>query len=269
MSYRCAVIGNPIAHSRSPEIHARFAEEAGIELQYDKILSTEETFTDTVKTFFADGGCGLNITVPFKEHAYRLCDDLTPYARLAGAVNTLWMDNGALCGDNTDGRGLVYALTHIHHLTLQQKRVLLIGAGGAARGAMLPLLDANIAQLDIINRTVSKAEALVHAHAELSDIPMYAYALDAPLATAYDLIINATSTGLSDTAFTLDPTILHADTVCYEMVYGKTTPFMRWAIENSAEKVFDGYSMLESQARLSFEIWFADELATHQFSQKI
>ncbi|SUO95859.1 shikimate dehydrogenase [Suttonella ornithocola] len=262
MSYRCAVIGNPIAHSRSPEIHTRFAEEAGIKLQYDKILSTEESFTDTVQNFFDNGGCGLNITVPFKEHAYRLCDDLTPYARLAGAVNTLWMDNGALCGDNTDGRGLVRALTHIHHISLRQKRILLIGAGGAARGVILPLLDAEIARLDIINRTLNKAETLVHAHTELSDIPMHAYALDAPLSTTYDIIINATSTGLSDTTFVLDSTAVQVETVCYDMVYGKTTPFMHWATENGAVKIFDGYSMLESQARLSFEIWFADELAS-------
>ena len=133
MPHHCAVIGNPIAHSRSPEIHAGFAAARGIALRYDRILAADEAdFAATVARFFADGGRGLNITVPYKQTAYRLCERTTPYAAAAEAVNTLWMENGQLCGDNTDGRGLCLALQE-HGITLKNARILILGAGGAAR----------------------------------------------------------------------------------------------------------------------------------------
>lgn len=249
MTYRCAVIGNPIVHSQSPQIHAAFAAKQGIDLQYDKILATEENFTAIVQDFFAQGGHGLNITLPFKERAYALAQNLSPYARTAGAVNTLWMENGELCGDNTDGRGLVRALSQQHGIDLSGKRLLLLGAGGAARGVILPLLEAQVSQIDILNRSPDKARVLADLYAER------VAAVEHP-AQGYDLIINATSAGLGDSAFTLSPTTLHEQTLCYDMMYGKQTPFMQWAAAQGCTQIADGYSMLENQAWLAFHIWF-------------
>lgn len=249
MTYRCAVIGNPIVHSQSPQIHAAFAAKQGIALQYDKILATEENFTAVVQGFFAQGGHGLNITLPFKERAYALAQQHSPYARSAGAVNTLWMENGELCGDNTDGRGLVRALSQQHGIDLSGKRLLLLGAGGAARGVILPLLEAQVSQIDILNRSPDKARVLADLYTER------VAAVEHP-AQGYDLIINATSTGLGDSAFTLSPTTLHEQTLCYDMMYGKQTPFMQWAAAQGCMQIADGYSMLENQAWLAFHIWF-------------
>lgn len=254
MTARCAVIGNPIAHSQSPEIHADFAQQRGIALQYDRILAEPETFTAIVKQFFADGGRGLNITVPFKENAFALCQRRTAYAEKAGAVNTLWIQDGALWGDNTDGRGLVHALQTVHHTPLAAKRILLLGAGGAARGVLLPLLESQPACLHISNRTHDKAISLIQAIApNTAAVQAIAHPTE-----PYDLIINATSAGLQDTTFSLAPaSVLTPQTVCYDMVYGKTTPFMQWAQTHGAT-AYDGRSMLEAQAWLSFCIWFGN-----------
>lgn len=196
MTHHCAVIGNPIAHSCSPEIHAGFAAARGIDLQYDRILARDEAeFAATVVRFFADGGRGLNVTVPFKQTAYRRCDRTTPYAAAAEAVNTLWMENGELHGDNTDGRGLCLALQE-HGITLKNARILILGAGGAARGVILPLCEANPAVLHLANRTPAKAEAVIASQQPLTTVPLAAWALtDLARLDAYDLIINATSTG--------------------------------------------------------------------------
>lgn len=254
MTFRCAVIGNPIAHSQSPRIHAAFAAEHGIDLQYDKILAESENFAAVVQDFFAQGGRGLNITLPFKETAFALAQRLSPYAQTAGAVNTLWLENGELCGDNTDGRGLVRALSQQHGIALSGKRLLLLGAGGAARGVILPLLEAEVAQIDILNRTTAKAQALAKAYEQRVQ------AVEQPH-QAYDVIINATSTGLADSAFHLDPNTLHEQTWCYDMMYGKQTPFMQWAAAQGCQQIADGYSMLENQAWLAFQIWFGAELS--------
>lgn len=250
--YRCAVIGNPIAHSQSPNIHATFAKERGIALQYDRILAESDTFATIVAHFFRQGGRGLNITVPFKETAFTLCQHLTPYAKRAGAVNTLWMADNTLCGDNTDGRGLVTALTNDHHTPLTDKTILLLGAGGAARGVILPILEHNPACLHIHNRTHHKAVQLANSYEDERVQALMEWQQH------YDIIINATSSGLSNEAITLPTTIIHAHTLCYDMMYGKTTPFMQWAQANHAEQVLDGYSMLVNQALLSFNIWFDD-----------
>ena len=256
MPHYCAVIGNPIAHSRSPEIHAGFAAARGIDLQYDRILAADEAdFAATVARFFADGGRGLNVTVPFKQTAYRRCDRTTPYAAAAEAVNTLWMENGELHGDNTDGRGLCLALQE-HSITLKNARILILGAGGAARGVILPLCEANPAVLHLANRTLAKAEAVIASQQPLTTVLLAAWALtDLARLDAYDLIINATSTGLSNEPLALPANIAHCASRAYDMQYGKTTPFLAWA---AAQRIsaHDGYTMLVAQARLSFQQWF-------------
>ena len=256
MPHRCAVIGNPIAHSRSPEIHAGFAAARGIALRYDRILAADEAdLAATVARFFADGGRGLNITVPYKQTAYRLCGRTTPYAAAAEAVNTLWMENGQLCGDNTDGRGLRLALQE-HGIALTGARILILGAGGAARGVILPLCEAAPAALHLANRTLANAEAIIASQQPLTTVPLAAYALtDLTTRAPYDLIINATSTGLSDSALALPANLAHCNSRAYDMQYGKSTPFLAWA---AAQQItaHDGYSMLVAQARLSFQQWF-------------
>ena len=254
-TYRCAVIGNPIAHSRSPDIHAAFAQARGINLQYDRILAEAGNFAATVARFFADGGRGLNITVPYKQTAYRLCGRTTPYAAAAEAVNTLWMENGQLCGDNTDGRGLVQALQE-HGISLAGARILILGAGGAARGVILPLCEAAPAALHLANRTLANAAAVIASQQPLTTVPLAAYALtDLAARAPYDLIINATSTGLSDSALALPANLAHSNSRAYDMQYGKTTPFLAWAAAQQLT-AHDGYSMLVAQARLSFHQWF-------------
>ncbi|MDO5091148.1 MAG: shikimate dehydrogenase [Cardiobacteriaceae bacterium] len=254
MTYHCAVIGNPISHSKSPEIHARFARDCGIALEYTRILAEADTFASIVKDFFARGGRGLNITLPFKETAFALATRHTPYAQTAKAANTLWMAEGELWADNTDGRGLVRALTHDHHTALQNQRILLLGAGGAARGVVLPLLEARPALLHIANRSAAKAQAIAAEHRHPA---LQALALDA-LCDPYDLIINATSAGLSGAALALPDSIYHAKTVAYDMVYGKETPFLAWAQARHLA-AHDGYSMLVNQAWFSFCQWFQIE----------
>ena len=255
-TYRCAVIGNPIAHSRSPEIHAGFAAARGIALRYDRILAADEAnLAATVARFFADGGRGLNITVPYKQTAYRLCERTTPYAAAAEAVNTLWMENGQLCGDNTDGRGLCLALQE-HGISLTGARILILGAGGAARGVIAPLCAARPASLHIANRTAAKAAAIIAAQQPHTAVPLAAYALtDLAARAPYDLIINATSTGLTDQPLALPANLAHCNSRAYDMQYGKSTPFLAWA---AAQQItaHDGYSMLVAQARLSFQQWF-------------
>lgn len=254
--YRCAVIGNPIAHSRSPDIHQGFARDHGIALDYQRILAQDEDFEAIVTQFFADGGRGLNITLPFKERAFALASRRSAYAQSAGAANTLWMDKGELCADNTDGRGLRLALERDHAFALAGKRLLILGAGGAARGVVLPLCEAQPACLHIANRSVAKAERIVSEHQALTAVPLAAYPLSAlPELPAYDLIINATSAGLGDDSLHLPDTLAHAHTLAYDMVYGKDTAFLRWAhaLQLTAH---DGYRMLVNQAYFSFQQWF-------------
>ncbi|MBP3194075.1 MAG: shikimate dehydrogenase [Cardiobacteriaceae bacterium] len=259
-TYRCAVIGNPIAHSRSPEIHAKFAENAGILLDYDKILAEDEVaFFTTVKEFFELGGTGLNITVPYKTAAFEIADIHSEYAKRAKAVNTLSFDGEKIIADNTDGRGLCKALKEYCNCELKDKRVLIIGAGGAARGVIYPLFEEGVSKIDIFNRNFQRAEILVQDE-ENNNI----HALHAP-DDEYDLIINATSTGLEkDTESanlffnSISQSVIKPSTICYEMMYGKKTPFMLWAENNHCSKIFDGYSMLVGQAKISFDIWFSE-----------
>lgn len=258
--HSCAVIGNPIAHSRSPEIHHAFALQFAMAVQYDRILSTSRQFDSLVNDFFAHGGRGLNITVPFKERAFEIAGaHVSPRARLAGAVNTLWQQEGILHGCNTDGPGLVYDLQRLQ-ADPDGRRILLIGAGGATRGVVLPLLEAGAIQLRVINRTAARAETLVEQVQQ--HLPAHAARLSAGTLTevegCWDIVINATSASLDAQGPAHAPIDYASDALAYDMVYGaQPTPFMRTAHAQGAARCADGLGMLVGQAALSFEIWFS------------
>lgn len=251
---RYAVFGNPIAHSQSPFIHRMFAEQTGLQLTYEALLAPLDDFAGSLQQFFTSGGCGCNVTVPFKEQAFALADELSGRARRAGAVNTLIkLDNGRIRGDNTDGAGLVSDLLQ-NNVPLAGQRILLLGAGGAARGVLEPLLAQQPAELAIANRTVEKAEQLAGEFADLG--PVVACGFDW-IDTPVDLIINATSASLHGELPPLAPTLVKpAQTVCYDMMYGKdTTAFNRWAQEQGAGRTLDGLGMLVGQAAEAFSVW--------------
>ncbi|MBF8778674.1 shikimate dehydrogenase [Pseudomonas fulva] len=248
------VFGNPIGHSKSPFIHRLFARQTGQALEYSTVLAPIDGFSDCALGFFKQGQ-GANVTVPFKEQAYRLCDSLTPRARRAAAVNTLTrLEDGSLQGDNTDGAGLVRDLTVNAGVELAGKRILILGAGGAVRGVLEPILAQRPRLLLIANRTVEKAEHLALEFADLGAVVASGFAsLDKPV----DLIINATSASLSGELPPLaDSLVEPGRTVCYDMMYGKDpTPFCQWATRLGAAKVLDGLGMLAEQAAEAFAGW--------------
>lgn len=248
------VFGNPIGHSKSPLIHRLFADQTGQQLEYNTLLAPLDDFTDCALGFFKQGQ-GANVTVPFKEEAYRLVDSLTPRAERAGAVNTLIkLADGSLQGDNTDGAGLVRDLTVNAGVQLSGKRILLLGAGGAVRGVLEPLLAHNPTSLVIANRTVEKAERLAHEFADLGPVAASGFTW---LKEPVDLIINATSASLAGELPPISPSLIEpGKTVCYDMMYGKEpTPFCQWAAEHGAAQVLDGLGMLAEQAAEAFFIW--------------
>ena len=248
------VFGNPIGHSKSPLIHRLFADQTGQQLEYDTLLAPLDDFTSCALGFFKQG-LGANVTVPFKEEAFRLVDSLTPRAQRAGAVNTLSkLADGSLQGDNTDGAGLVRDLTVNAGVELAGKRILLLGAGGAVRGVLEPLLAHNPASLVVANRTVEKAEQLAREFADLGPVAASGFSW---LKEPVDLIINATSASLAGELPPIDPSLIEpGHTVCYDMMYGKEpTPFCQWASEHGAAKVLDGLGMLVEQAAEAFFIW--------------
>ena len=252
---RYAVLGNPVAHSKSPQIHSMFAAQTGDNVEYSAIPVEAAQFDSVVRQFFAEGGGGLNITVPFKETAYRLSEQLSPAAALAKAVNTLYPDeNDLLIGDNTDGAGLVTDIQHNHDFSIHDKKLLLLGAGGAVRGALGPLVEQGPAGLTILNRTLGKAEQLRHDFSDLVDLKVADY--ERFKAQKFDLIINGTSLGLFDQAPPLSAKVIGADCCCYDMMYAdRDTPFVRWARNNGAGLALDGLGMLVEQAAESFRIW--------------
>lgn len=254
MTDRYAVFGNPISHSKSPEIHARFARQSGQDMTYEAILAPMDKLAESLAQFQAAGGQGANITVPFKEQAFALCDRLTPRAALAGATNTLMFKEGTLFGDNTDGAGLVRDLLSNHQVTLTDKRILLLGAGGAARGVIGPLLEQVPAKLTIANRTASKADA-VAAHFHQHGFPnVTGCSLDA-IAAPYDLIINATAASLNGERPPVSSVIFQPSSMAYDMMYGPVlTPFLAWAQQHGAT-VADGLGMLVEQAAEAFYLW--------------
>jgi shikimate dehydrogenase len=256
MAPRFAVIGNPIAHSRSPDIHARFGAQTGITLDYTRLLAPLDGFAATVAAFFADGGQGLNVTVPFKLEALDLASaHLTERARAAGAVNTLWQVDGDIHGCNTDGVGLVRDLTRLG-VPLDGAHVLLVGAGGAARGALDALRRAGIAQVRVVNRTQVRALELV-SQVAATDVRIEAGSLsDAHREGGWNIVINATASGLQDAAPDLPGRLYADDAIAYDMVYGATpTPFMEQARADGAARQADGLGMLVEQAAESFDIW--------------
>ena len=255
MTDRYAVMGNPIAHSKSPRIHALYAEQTGQDLEYSAILVEQGGFPDAVAGFVADGGKGLNITVPFKEEAWELAASHSPRAERAGAVNTLLLDaEGNHFGDNTDGAGLVRDLTHNHRCEIAGRRLLLVGAGGAARGVLEPLLAEHPALLVIANRTASKAIELARHFCDLGRVE--GCGLDDVDGHVFDLVINATAASLQGEVPALPPGIISPDTWCYDMMYGREpTAFMHWAGELEATVTMDGLGMLVEQAAESFYLW--------------
>ncbi|MDH4569780.1 shikimate dehydrogenase [Pseudomonas sp. BN414] len=254
MTDRYCVFGNPIGHSKSPLIHRLFAEQTGQLLTYEAVLAPLDDFTGCARQFFETGKGG-NVTVPFKEQAYQLASSLSARAQRAGAVNTLKrLDDGSLLGDNTDGAGLVRDLTRNAGLDLTGKRILLLGAGGAARGVIEPLLAEKPAALVIANRTVEKAEALAQLFADLGPVSASGFDwLEEPV----DLIINGTSASLAGDLPPISPSLIRpGHTVCYDMMYGKEmTAFNRWAAEHGAARTLDGLGMLAEQAAEAFLLW--------------
>ncbi|MBS0371028.1 MAG: shikimate dehydrogenase [Proteobacteria bacterium] len=252
---RYAVIGNPIAHSKSPRIHTLFAAQTGQPLSYEALLAPLDAFVATVEAFRAAGGRGLNVTVPFKLEAFDFADRHTPRALAAGAVNTLAFGPDGVLGDNTDGAGILRDITVNLGCPVEGRRVLLLGAGGAARGTILPVLDAKPASLTIANRTAVKAAELAD---EFSTGPLRPQGCGfADLAGQdFDVVINATSASLSDAAPDLPAGLYAPGSLAYDMMYGKgDTPFMRAAREQGAARLADGLGMLVEQAAESFLLW--------------
>lgn len=257
MTDRYAVIGNPIGHSKSPAIHASFARQTGQDIVYEALLAPVDDFSGAVRAFIAAGGRGANVTVPFKEDAFRLAVRRTPRAELAGAVNTLLFSEQEIVGDNTDGAGLVRDLSINLGFKLKGRRILLLGAGGAARGALEPLLAAQPAALVIANRTVGKAVDLARQFAGVSTgVGVVGCSYPELAEQTFDLVINATSSSLSGELPPLPPGIFAAGSLAYDMMYGQgRTRFMVFAQEQGAARLADGLGMLVEQAAEAFFVW--------------
>ena len=256
MTDKYAVFGNPIEHSKSPDIHRQFAEQTGQDLSYSKQLVAEDGFEAAANEFFANGGRGLNITVPFKQDAYAYVARTTSRARRAGAVNTLTLEaDGTILGDTTDGIGLVGDIVHNLGWEIRHKKVLILGAGGAVRGVLEPLLEQQPQHVVIANRTVDKALQLAKGFAEFGYL--LGCGFDMLGEQQFDLVINGTSASLQGDLPPLPDSLINPDagTACYDMLYGaEPTPFMKWAAERGA-LVSDGLGMLVGQAAESFALW--------------
>ena len=249
-----AVIGNPIAHTKSPRIHAEFARQLEQDLRYEAIFAPRDGFAKAIAEFRAAGGRGMNVTVPFKLEAFALATERTERAEQAGAVNTLKFDGPVILGDNTDGAGLVSDIRDRLRFALRDARVLLMGAGGAARGVILPLLKQAPASIALANRTVAKGHALERQFAPFGKIESGDYARLA--GQQFDLVINATSAGLSGKLPPLPSGVFAPGSIAYDMVYGKDArPFLDFAREQGAAEVSDGLGMLVAQAAESFFLW--------------
>ena len=259
MSDLYAVFGNPVAHSKSPLIHAAFAAATGQDLTYEARLAPVDGFARAVADFVAAGGKGANVTVPFKEEAFRLSGSLSERAARAGAVNTLVFRDGAIFGDNTDGAGLVRDITHNLGFSLAGKRILLLGAGGAARGVIAPLFGERPAALRIANRSAGKATDLAAAFSDLAaaqGVAIDAGSFEATAGQAFDVVINATSASLSGAGLPLPAAIFAPGSLAYDMMYGKgETPFLGQSRAQGAAHLADGLGMLVEQAAEAFFVW--------------
>ena len=252
---RYAVFGNPVAHSKSPQIHQQFARQCGQSLSYTAELAEIGQFEQAVRQFIENGGKGMNVTVPFKEDAWQLADSHSERAQRAGAVNTLMLKpDGSLYGDTTDGAGLVNDLTQNHAITITGTDILIIGAGGAVRGVLEEILLQQPALLVIANRTKSKAVQLAADFTTLGNIS--GCGLDEIGERSFDIVINGTSASLQGDLPPLPGTLFKTGACSYDMMYAaQPTPFMQWSTENGAEQVFDGLGMLVEQAAESYSIW--------------
>jgi shikimate dehydrogenase len=255
MTDHYGVMGNPVAHSKSPQIHQAFAQQTGQDMDYRAILVPLDGFAAALAQFQGEGGAGLNITVPFKVEAWQLADERSARAERAGAVNTLmFRADGSRFGDNTDGAGLVRDLRDNHEVHLEGARILLLGAGGAVQGVLAPLLQEQPAQIVIANRTADKGRALAEHFSDLG--PLSGGGFEELGAQRFDVIINGTAASLRDEVPPLPDTALHHNSVCYDMMYSDTpTAFVRWGRARGARLSVDGLGMLVEQAAESFLLW--------------
>lgn len=278
MMKRYAVIGHPVAHSQSPLIHTQFAEQTGCQLSYERLLAPLEGFEVTARQFFDDGGSGLNVTVPFKQAAWRLVDayGADGDALMAEAVNTIVRvadtniaQGYRLLGHNTDGYGLVTDIECNIGVCLGGARVLLLGAGGAAYGVMLALLRSGPQHIVVANRTLDKAQALVGHFAQSAQrfaVPISADAYPALTSSVFDVVINATSAGLQAQAPAIPPQVFAPQALAYEMVYGRVTPFMQLA-QSVGVRAVAGWGMLVEQAAEAFRLWHGVRPVTDRLLQ--
>ena len=247
-----AVIGNPIDHSLSPAIHDQFAKQIRLSVSYEKIQAPLDGFTVAAKNFISSGALGFNVTVPFKVEAYDLVDSYTLNAKTAGAVNTIKVENGSLYGENTDGIGIVNDLCNNLQQSIKGKEILIIGAGGATQGILLPLLECHPDRILVANRTKARSLKLASNFSEYGKV--CGFGLDQIKAKPVDIIINATSASLDGKIPEIPPGVA-TGALCYDLMYGKQTPFMKWAMKNSALSVTDGLGMLVEQAASAFAFW--------------
>lgn len=253
---RYGLVGHPVEHSRSPLIHTVFARQTGQRLTYELIDAEPAAFETAVRGFGAAGGKGLNVTVPHKEAAFALCKDLSTAAQAAGAVNTISIVEGRLRGDNTDGAGFIRDVTVNQRQSLAGRRVIVLGAGGAARGIVGPLLAEQPAELTVANRTKERADQLA-AQLQAAAIPVVSRAFaELGELPPFDVLINATSAGLKGEAPPFPASLVGPNSFCYDLVYAAgDTPFVTWAKSHGAQRAVEGWGMLVEQAAESFEIW--------------
>ncbi|MBI5919301.1 MAG: shikimate dehydrogenase [Nitrosomonadales bacterium] len=252
MTDRYAVLGHPISHSKSPLIHRQFAEQTGQDISYEAIDAPLDGFAAMIERLRGEGYRGCNVTVPFKFEAFKLCAQLTGRAQAAQAVNTLFFRDGKILGDNTDGAGLVTDIEQNLGFRLLFKKVLLMGAGGAAHGVIWQLFNAG-ASIVVVNRTPEKAQKMVEDFASYGTV--FASSYEGLAGKQFDVVVNATSSSLSDALPPLPPGIFSANSLAYDMMYGRDTPFLKFAREQGAAKLSDGLGMLVEQAAEAFCKW--------------
>ena len=253
---RYAVVGNPVAHSLSPRIHASFAVQTAQKISYEAIEIPVGSFVNGIRDLQQRGFSGVNVTVPFKREAWELCDQLSTRAQDAGAVNTLsFLADGSVAGDNTDGVGLTRDLVDNLGVAIERQKILLLGAGGAVRGILGPILALSPDRLTIANRTPQKAVGLAQDFEQFGEIHAIAY--EALGSASYDLIINGTAAGLSNQVPPIADSVLSENSVCYDMMYNisKATAFVDWAVSRGVKQAFDGRGMLVEQAAAAFHAW--------------
>ena len=251
-----AVVGNPVAHSLSPRIHTEFAHATGESLDYQAIEIPSDSFVAGIADLQQQGYRGLNVTVPFKREAWELCNSMTSRARIAGAVNTLCLhEDGTIQGDNTDGVGLVRDLVHNLKIEIEQRNILILGAGGAVRGVLEPLLALSPAQITLANRSIDRAKGLAQDFNSFGKIEVVAY--NQLNCEGYHLIINATAAGLSNQIPPISAAILDRASVCYDMMYNLNAPtsFVEWTLAHGVVRSQDGLGMLVEQAAEAFYLW--------------